>query len=64
MASAGRRDVGEDLAAAPGHELADRRGLRGHLVAATLTMVLSSTTISCAADPAGIEVKHEHPARG
>ena len=46
MAAAGRRDVGQDLAAEPGHQLAERRGLRGHFMA-----VLDSTIVNVPARP-------------
>ena len=45
VAAAGRGDVGEDLAAAPGHEPGDGTGLSGHLgsrVSATFMIVTDS----------------------
>ena len=49
MAAAGGRHVGEDLAAAPGYEPGDRRGLSGHLggrIGAMFMAVLDSTIVN------------------
>ena len=64
MAAAGGGDVGEDLAAEPGDELGDRRGLRGYLAGATLMVVPPARPSAALPARATIEVKRQHPARG
>jgi hypothetical protein len=71
MAAAGRGSVGEDLAAAPGHEPGQLPRLgshRGGRIRAMFTMLPDSRTISCAASTGHVKVKvkDQHPpgARG
>ena len=69
MAAAGRGDVGEDLATAPGHQpgqLPRLGGHRGGRIRAMFTMLPDSRTISCAASTGHVKVKDQHPpgARG
>ena len=52
MAAAARRNVGQDLAAAPGHEPGQLPGLSGHLgrrISTAFTVVLSATIVNAAA---------------
>lgn len=64
MAAAARRGVGEDLAAAPGHEPGQLPGLTGHLgrrISTTLTIVLSMTIVNVAAGTDRVQVERQHP---
>jgi len=63
MAAAARRGVGEDLAAAPGHELRKGPGLSvdpGGGVHVFM-MVLDSTIMNVAGSTGPVQVKHHHP---
>ena len=64
MAAAARRDVGEDVAAAAGHERGEGLGLNADLVRRDSTMfmvVLDSTIVNITAAAARVKVKSQHP---
>ena len=67
VAAAGGRNVGEDLAAAPGHEPGEGLGLGTDSVrevGVKLMVVLDSTIVNVAACAARVEVEGQHPPRG
>jgi hypothetical protein len=57
VASAGRRDVGEDLAAAAGHEPGEGLGLSADLGRAMFMMLLDSSIMNITASAGRIEVE-------
>ena len=62
VTAAGRRDVGEDLAAAAGHEPGESLGLGADLGRVTFMMLPSSTIMNVTAGAGGIKVEGQHPA--
>jgi hypothetical protein len=65
VAAAGRRDVGEDLAAAPGHEPGEGLGLSTDLSredSVTFMAVLDGSIINVTASAGRVQVKRQHPA--
>ena len=64
MAAAARRDVGEDLAAAAGHEPGEGLGLSadpGRGASVTFTIVIDSSIVNVTAGAGGVKVERQHP---
>jgi hypothetical protein len=62
VAAAGRRDVGEDLAAAAGHEPGEGLGLSADLGRVMFIMLLDSSIMNITASAGGIKVESQYAA--